>query len=625
MVVRALHSPRSMPGELIQELFEQQVERTPHAVALTCAGATLSFAELNELANQIAWHLRAQGVGADQAVGLCVGRSLEMVVGILGILKAGGAYVPLEPAHPVQRLAFMLADCAPRVVLTHASARAVLETVTRGLHHQPMLLDLDTELWREQPNSNPPAESIGLSGRHLAYVIYTSGSTGQPKGVMVEHRNVISHWHALEQLYRHPFDCRRIGVNAAFTFDVSVQQIVQLLSGCTLFLIPEALRRDAGKLLDFIERYQIEGIDCTPSQLRAWVAAGLLQRTASALRTVLVGGESLEAALWSRLRECQSITFYNVYGTTECTVDSTAAHLRDASAASQIGRPLNNSGIYILDAERSSVAIGVVGEIYIAGAGVARGYLNRPDLTAERFLPDPFSNDSQAFMYRSGDLGRWCADGSIEYLGRTDQQLKIRGHRVELGEIEARLRQHDAVCDVAVLAREDSAADRRLVAYWTASDPQLSCDPEALREHMAGYLPDYMVPAAFVRMPSFPLTPSGKLDRRALPAPQLEDHTARSYQAPQGEIEQTLASIWQELLNIERVGRFDNFFDLGGHSLLVILALERVRVRLGLALSLSSMFEHPTLASLSNFVVYQSCAAATASSNAGGAKGDQYD
>jgi amino acid adenylation domain-containing protein len=577
--------------KLIHQLFEEQVERTPLAQAVVYEGRSLTFAELNARANQLAHYLRERGVVADQLVGLCVERSLDLVVGLLGILKAGGAYLPLDPTHPPERLSYMLQDAAPRLLLTQGHLRGKLPLI------EDQILSLDEE-WEAaiapRPVSNPQASGVTADG--LAYVIYTSGSTGQPKGVLIEHRNVVNHWQALESLYRQPYDCRRIALNAPVTFDASVQQWVQLLSGCTLVIVPAAARLDAQLFQDFLGQYQIEGIDCTPSQLSTWVSAGLLDKGDSPLRTVLVGGEPIDAALWTRL-ERSAVSSYNVYGPTECTVDSTAAVLQGQSSDPHIGRPLRNTRVYLLDARRNPVPMGVPGELYIGGAGVARGYLKRVELTAQRFVEDPFSPHPQARMYQTGDLGRWREDGTIEYLGRNDTQVKLRGYRIELGEIEAQLTRLDEVKEAVVVVREDVPGDKRLVAYVvpTASAP---ASAEALREELSRSLPDYMVPSAFVTLKSLPLTPNGKLDRRALPAPELGAYTSRQYEPPRGEVEELLATIWQELLRVERVGRGDNFFELGGHSLLATRVMTRIRHDIDVDLPLRVLFAAPTIEAL---------------------------
>jgi amino acid adenylation domain-containing protein len=581
---------------LIHELFEEQVERTPDAVAVVYEDQSLTYSQLNARANQLARYLRHLGIGADQLVGLCLERSLEMVVGLLGILKAGGAYVPLDPVYPVERIARMLDDASPRVVLTNEEARGVLASTAAEI------IALDTS-WHDigqGPSGNLDAHAPALRSSRLAYVIYTSGSTGIPNGVMVDHRNVISLWQGLETAYRDSRTCQRIALNASFNFDASVQQIVQLLSGRTVFVIPQRHRRDPSLLLAFLQANAIEGVDCTPSQLKSWITAGLLTANTCQLRVVLVGGEPIDAELWSRLARCTDIAFYNVYGPTECTVDSTAADMAGDTTSPHIGHPMENRRVYILDHRRGPAAVGVTGEVYIGGAGVARGYLGRPCLTAERFVPDPFSIDAGARMYRTGDLGQWRADGSIEYLGRNDHQVKIRGFRIELGDIEAQIARHSQVKETVVLARQDGSSDKRLVAYVVPKEFGAEVpSTEALRKHVKEVLPEYMVPSAVVLLERLPLTANGKIDRRALPAPELGAYVSRQYEAPRGEVEEILAGIWQGLLGVEKVGRNDNFFELGGHSLLIVQMLYRLR-RVGLSTEVRRVFDSPMLSVLAS-------------------------
>ncbi len=448
-------------GKLIHELFEDQAERTPSAVAVAYRDESLTYEDLNSRANQLAWYLRDKGVNADQLVGICAERSIEIVVGLLGILKAGGAYVPLDPSYPVDRLAGILSDASPRVLLIQERLRAKVAQTTA----QIIALDNDWSEIDRSSKSNLDGRKLGLRSEHLAYVIYTSGSTGQPKGVMIEHRNVASLWKSLEHVYSASAPCQRIGINASFNFDASVKQLIQMLSGRAIVLIPQECRWDASMLIDYMNDHNVDGIDCTPSQLRSWISAGLLESGRCQLRLVLVGGEAIDAELWKSLARCSGMDFYNLYGPTESTVDATFEPIKSDSATPHIGRPMENRRVYILDAWGEPLPIGVAGEMYIGGAGVARGYLNRAALTAERFVANAFSADSSARLYKTGDLGRWQEDGAIDYIGRGDQQVKIRGFRIELGEIEAQLLQHPLIKEAVVLTREDEAGERRVVAY----------------------------------------------------------------------------------------------------------------------------------------------------------------
>jgi amino acid adenylation domain-containing protein len=505
-----------MTAALIHELFEQQARLHPGRTAVVCESRSLTYAQVDRLANQLARQLRDRGVGPDERVVLCLERSVDLLVAILGILKAGGAYVPVEPGSPVARLSYVLRDAMPRVWLTQRKFADLLPLPA----NVPCVM-VDAMERRSDECIN--AREFGLEHRHLAYVIYTSGSTGEPKGVMVEHRNVVNLWHALRPLYSHahPDGCRRVGVNASIAFDSSVKQLVQVLSGSTLYILSQSLRGHARALLTYLDEQRIDAIDCTPSQLRKWLAAGFMDRFTGALRTVLVGGEAIDAHLWSKLARYPEVAFFNVYGPTECTVDTTAALIDQGPP--HIGRPLSNVQVHLLDDQHRQVSGEEVGEIGIGGLGVSRGYLNRPQLTAERFVPDPFSDGSQARIYMSGDMGRRRAGGEIEYLGRRDHQIKIRGFRVELGEIEVQLMRHGSLREAVVVARENGAGEQRLIAYVTLSDRCSDGTSElvrSLRMSMQRLLPDYMIPSSFVVLDRLPLTPNGKIDRNALSARQ---------------------------------------------------------------------------------------------------------
>lgn len=464
----ATHAP--YPDKLIHEVFEEQAARSPNSAAVICGDQSLTFAELNSRANQVARYLADRAIGPDELVGICVERSLEMVVGMLGVLKAGGAYVPLDPDYPADRLHHTIEDAAPRVVLLQEKLRPRLPAA----QVEVIALDSDWQRIAEYSCANRDARATGQRTDQLAYVIYTSGSTGRPKGVMIEHRNVLSLWQGLEPMYDRSGPCKRVAVNASFNFDASVKQFIQLLSGRAVVLVPQEARWDAALLLDFIDKQRVDSIDCTPWQLRSWVAAGLLESGGShQLRLVLVGGEPIDSELWRRLAMSSRTDFYNVYGPTESTVDTTYACLRGDLSGPHIGPPMQNRQVHILDEHAQVLPVGVAGEIHIGGAGVARGYLNQPELTAARFVRNPFHADSNARMYCTGDIGRWRADGAIEYLGRNDQQVKIRGFRIELGEIEAQLYQHELVREAAVVVRDDIPGESRLVAYVVPNSPKL--------------------------------------------------------------------------------------------------------------------------------------------------------
>ncbi|MFP3497958.1 amino acid adenylation domain-containing protein [Pseudomonas sp. SIMBA_059] len=561
--------------QTLHGLFEAQVAKTPNAPAVKAAEQQLSYAELNERANRLAHHLRELGVEPDSHVGICVERGLDMVVGLLAILKAGGAYVPLDPAYPLERIAYMLQDSAPVVVLAQGATRALLGDVP--------LLDLDPVTWQHQPATNPQVP--GLSARHSAYVIYTSGSTGQPKGVINEHAGVVNRLLWMQDAYGLKAD-DRVLQKTPFSFDVSVWEFFwPLLSGARLVMARPGGHKDPAYLCDVIEAERITTLHFVPSMLDVFLAHGDVGQ-ASGLVRVMCSGEALPGSLVRRFKQqLPGIGLYNLYGPTEAAVDVTAWNCArpEVPDNTPIGKPIANTRMYVLDAQLQPVPLGVVGELFIGGVQVARGYLNRPQLTAERFLKDPFSNGR---LYRTGDIGRWLPDGNIEYLGRNDDQVKIRGLRIELGEIQARLLEHAQVNEAAVVAREE-----RLIAYYTG----VHTDIEILRAHLLQHLPDFMVPALFVHLDALPLSPNGKLDRKALPLPGMDALNVREYQAPQGHTETLLARLWAELLGVERVGRHDNFFELGGHSLLAVSLIGRLRQE-GMEADVRALFEQPTLA-----------------------------
>ncbi|UQV46665.1 amino acid adenylation domain-containing protein [Janthinobacterium lividum] len=584
----------------LHELFERQVARTPDASALVHAGQSLSYAELNAQANRLACYLREQGVGPERLVAICTERSVEMVVGVLATLKAGGAYVPLDPAYPRERLAYMLQDSAPVLMLTYGEGAAA----THGLAEAVARIDLgrDTALWMERMTGNQPV----FDAASLAYVIYTSGSTGLPKGVMVQHDNVVN---AVLDYSRssglHAGD--RILQFASFGFDTSVVEIFPGLSvGAEIVLRPLDMLVPDATFFSFLRTHRITVADLPTAFWHAWAgdASTDLPQCSSELRRIVVGGEKAELlhlVQWFAKCNTRDIDWTNMYGPTETTINATAITY-DANSilpvvAIPIGRPIANTQVYVLDARLKPVPIGSVGELYIGGAGVARGYLNRPELTAERFIADPFSNETGARLYKTGDLGRWLADGSIEYLGRNDFQVKIRGFRIELGEIETCLVGCAGVREAVVLAREDAPGDQRLVAYLVPEEGA-ELDLAVVRAALAAQLAAFMVPSAFVLLTRLPLTPNGKLDRKALPVPSGDAYASEAYETPQGEVEEKLAAIWAELLQVERVGRQDDFFALGGHSLLAVRLVSRVRQVLGQELALGALFANPVLAQL---------------------------
>ncbi|WP_397462164.1 amino acid adenylation domain-containing protein [Rhizobium ruizarguesonis] len=583
------------PSDLcVHELFEAQVRRAPDAVALVFEEQSISYGALNADANRLAHHLIELGVRPDQPVAICVERSPAMVVGLLAILKAGGAYVPLDPAYPSERLRQLLDDAGPRRLLCDATGRAALGAEAIA---DLSVVDLNaaTPAWADQSADDPDPHALGLTARHLAYVIYTSGSTGTPKGVMVEHRNTVNLLHWSGGVFAES-EIRRTLFSTSVCFDLSVYEcFLPLSQGSKLYLVEDALK---------LARTSVDAslINTVPSAITALVNQKAVPASASVIN---LAGERVKADLIERIFESTRVQkICTLYAPSETTTYSTWICMpRGQAVVETIGRPIANTRIYLLDGHGQPVPFGAVGELYIGGAGVARGYLNRPDLTAERFLADPFSGKAGARMYRSGDLARYLPDGNLEFLGRNDDQVKIRGFRIEPGEIAARLLEHELVGDAAVVAHADAAGDKRLVAYVVVKMTDGSAEADgaglaaSLRAHLGGLLPDYMVPSAFVRLEALPLTVNGKLDRKALPVPDDDAYARRAYEAPQGEIETLLAGIWAELLGVERVGRHDNFFELGGHSLLAVQMMERLR-RLSLGVEVRTVFAKPMLADL---------------------------
>ncbi|MCF5216483.1 syringopeptin non-ribosomal peptide synthetase SypC, partial [Pseudomonas syringae] len=574
--------------------FEARAAQQPDAVALVFETQTLSYGELNARANQVAHRLLAHGVRPDDRVAICVERGPAMIIGLLGILKSGAGYVPLDPAYPLERLAYTLGDSAPVALLSQRSVQSTLPA------SEVPVISLDDDLQGESV-CNP---QVPVKPSNLAYVIYTSGSTGLPKGVMVEHRNVARLFSATEEWFG--FNEQDVwALFHSFAFDFSVWEIWgALLHGGRLLIVPQLVSRSPEDFYNLLCSAGVTVLNQTPSAFRQLIAAQAENTQAHSLRQVIFGGEALETAMlkpWYARQANAGTQLVNMYGITETTVHVTYYPLQPEDAqrlgASPIGRRIPDLQLYVLDARGEPVPVGVVGELYVGGAGVARGYLNREALTAERFLDNPFSHTADARMYRTGDLGRWLADGSLEYLGRNDEQVKIRGFRIELGEIEARLAEYPDVRDAVVLCREDVPGDKRLVAYVTAQQPESLLDIESLREHLQGALPEHMVPAAYVQLDELPLTANGKLDRKALPVPDRSALASRGYAAPENDTEMAIARIWQDLLQLEQVGRHDNFFELGGHSLLAVKLIERMR-QIDLVADVRVLFSQPTLSAL---------------------------
>jgi amino acid adenylation domain-containing protein len=573
----------------VHDLVAVQATATPEAVAVVAGDRQISYRELDARANQLSHLLRSLGVGPEVPVGLCMERSVELVIGALAILKAGGGYVPLDPSYPSNRLSTLLEDSGTSLLVTQP---LIAKQLPSG-KWQTIILDADGLATARYPRIAPVAEA---KPRNLAYVIFTSGSTGRPKGVEVTHASLLnlSSWH--QRAFKVvPSD--QATFQASPGFDASVWELwPYLTAGATLHVVDEAVRAIPERLRDWIVRKGIT-ISFLPTAL-AERMIDLPWPPETALRVLLTGADTLRRSPRADL----PFVLVNNYGPTECTVVATSGTIYpngQTDVLPSIGRPIENTQVYIVDEQLKPVPAGTPGELLIGGAGVARGYLNLPELTRQRFVPNPFGNDGQARLYRTGDLGRFLPDGQIAFIGRLDEQLKIRGYRIEPQEISAVLDRHPAVQASCVSAYADDSGEKRLVAYIVpASNTRLS--PSELRKFVGDYLPDYMVPSTFVRLEQLPLSDHGKLDRSALPAPMaltiLDDD---SFEAAQSPIEERVASFLTVLLGVSRVGRDDNFFDLGGHSLLGAQMITRIHETFGVELSLRSIFDHPTLREMS--------------------------
>ena len=571
----------------VHQLLEAQARRTPQAIAVTFGDNSLDYAELNLRANQLARLLQQQGVARETLVGVCLERSLEMVVALLGILKAGAAYVPLDPAYPKDRIQHVLEDAHVRVLITQPELLKQLPSSAKTICLDPQ--------WKALTGQSGDGVATEVASSNLAYVIYTSGSTGKPKGVQLEHRSVVNF---LCSMQKQPGFAQNDVLVAVTTlsFDIAgLEMYLPLLSGGRIVIAPREATYDGRLLSELIEKSKATVMQATPATWRLLFESGW--RGDRRLK-VLVGGEALPAELAHELvARCGEI--WNMYGPTETTIWSSLYRVRgDEGRILPIGQPIANTTFYVLDDARQPVPVGSEGELYIGGEGLARGYFERPELTAEKFVPDPFSALPQARMYRTGDLARFREDGNVEYLGRLDHQVKIRGFRIELGEIEAVLDQHPDVLRSVVVAREESSGDKRLVAYVVCNTDSTASSAE-LREHARSQLPDYMVPSAIVQLGTLPLTPNGKVDRKALPAPKATDFASDvNYVAPRDPVELKLANLWEETLGIRPIGVKTSFFDLGGRSLLAARLFTQISSAFGKDLPLATLFRAPTIEQL---------------------------
>ena len=584
----------------VHQLFEAQVARTPDAVAVVCEEQELTYRELNIRANQLAHYLQALGVTPEGLVGICVERSVDMIVGLLGILKAGGAYVPLDPAHPQERLAFILRDAQVSVVLTQHRLTAGLT----GHQAQVVCLDRDWKRLAQESDTNPVNKA---TPHNLVYTVYTSGSTGVPKGVATEHRQLYNYvYSVLERLaLPNPSSFATVSTMAADLGNTMV--FASLCTGGCLHILSPARAADPSAMADYFLHHAIDCLKIVPAHLAA-LHTSPHPEYIFPRRLLILGGEaSLSEWVESLQRLAPGCTILNHYGPTEATVGVLTYRMEEnqrfpRTSTLPLGRPLANVQIYLLDQHLQPVPLGVQGELYIGGANLARGYLNRPALTAEQFIPHPFSDAPGARLYKTGDLARYLPDGNIEFLGRSDYQVKIRGYRVELGEVEAALGQHPAIRQAVVCTQEDLQENKRIVAYVVLSK-EIAFSLHTLRSFLHTKLPDYMVPAAFIVLDALPLTPNGKIDRQALSAPdQTRPSLGEAFVAPRTPIEELLAGIWAHVLGVESVGLHDNFFALGGHSLLAMKVVSRLRQVFQVDVSLRALFDAPMVASLARHV-----------------------
>ncbi|WP_413198525.1 amino acid adenylation domain-containing protein [Nostoc piscinale] len=577
--------------QCLHELFQAQVEKTPDAVAVVFEDEQLTYRELNTKANQLANYLQTFGVKPEVLVGIYVERSLFMVIGLLAILKAGGAYIPLDPSYPQERLAYMLEDAQPKVLLSQQK----LVTTLPNQSAQVICLDSDWELISDRHSANPITH---ITEDHLAYVIYTSGSTGKPKGAMNTHRGICNRLLWMQDAYQLTA-ADRVLQKTPFSFDVSVWEFFwPLITGARLVIAQPEGHKDPNYLVNLIIQQQITTLHFVPSMLQVFLEAAAVEKCQSLVR-VIASGEALPVELQQRFFQRLDAQLHNLYGPTEAAVDVTfwqcQNHLNNQKTV-PIGRPIANIHIYLLDKYLHPVPVGVPGEVYIGGVGVGRGYLNRPELTAEKFIPNPFTTTASR-LYKTGDLARYLPNGEIEYIGRIDYQVKLRGFRIELGEIEAAIAQYPGVRETVVVVNA-----QRIVAYLVPQAAQTLSISE-LRSFLESKLPSYMIPVAFVLLEALPLTANGKVDRQALPAPDTNrPELADAYQPPQTEVEQTIAQIWQTVLQLENVGIHDNFFELGGHSLLLVQVHSKLREKFTKDLAVLDLFRYPTINSLANYL-----------------------
>ncbi len=572
---------------LLHELFEKTVKKKPNDIAVIYGENALTFYELESKANQLAHYLLKQNYDIETVVGVCLNRSVEMMISIIAIWKAGCVYVPIDPELPEDRIRHIIKDSKAKIIISTGN----IYNKYQAIIPDKILID---EQWKIIENEPQNKLLVTINSSNLAYIIYTSGSTGNPKGVMVEHHSVINLANELNRKIYNSKNSYIISLNAPISFDASVQQIVMMLSGNTLNIIPQEIRLDDEALVNYITKHKIEILDCVPTQLTMMIDNNLLTNEKWKPKIILPGGEAINGNVWEMLIKNEEINFFNMYGPTECTVDSTICEITKYVDKPSIGRPINNNTHFVLDKKLQIVPIGVAGELYIGGEGLSRGYLNNPSLTAEYFIPNPFSDNKGERLYKTGDLVRYLSDGNIEYLGRIDNQVKLRGFRIELGEIEHLLKDHPLVKEAVVVIREDTPNVKRLIAYCTTIEEK-TLSTFKLRDHLTQKLPSYMIPAQIIQLEKLPLTPSGKINRKGLPKPEAEKIDVNTeYKKPTTENEIILAEAIQQVLNIKKVGIHDNFFELGGDSIIGIQVISKVK-QAGLNITPVQLFQHQTI------------------------------
>jgi amino acid adenylation domain-containing protein len=582
------------PNVCIHQLIEIQAQKHPQKIAVTYGNQSLTYQQLNQKADQLGIYLQNLGVKPDSKVGICLERSLDLIVGLLGILKSGGAYIPLDPTFPPDRLAFMVEDSQLGVLVTQKSLKEILPPITKDLN----IVEIDQKWPEINQFSQNKTLNHTVKPHNLAYLIYTSGSTGKPKGVQINHSCAVNFLTSME---KQP-GLKETDILLAVTtisFDIAVLELyLPLITGASVVIASSEIARNGVELAQLIDHSQATVLQATPASWQMLLEAGWQGKKDL---KILCGGESLPQTLISQLLE-KSACLWNMYGPTETTVWSTCANIITADYPITIGTPINNTQVYILDSNLQPVPIGVAGELYIGGDGLARGYLNREELTTEKFIFNPFSDDPQSRIYNTGDLAKWLPNGTIECLGRSDHQVKIRGFRIELGEIESLLTKRDDIASAVVVAREDNPGDKRLVAYYVTKDDQ-PLSVNELRDYLGENLPKYMIPAGFMQLESLPLTPNKKVDRKALPKPETHRPILNDvYSAPKGKIESIIGNIWADLLLLDQVGVEDNFFDLGGNSLLVLRVVSRIKEELDFDFPIIKLFQYPTINGIAKYI-----------------------